>query len=40
MDYIKKLNNYDAADIADVAVSDRYQLYEEGFVIYEKNQLN
>lgn len=36
MDYIKRLNNYDGPDIAKIAVSDQYELYEEAFFIYKK----
>jgi len=36
MDYIKRLNNYDGPDIAKIALSDQYQLYEEAFFIYKK----
>lgn len=36
MDYIKRLNNYDGPDIAKIAISDQYQLYEEAFFIYKK----
>jgi clathrin heavy chain len=38
MDYINRLDNYDGADIAKIAV-DR-GLYEEGFTIYQKHKLN
>lgn len=34
--YIDRLDNYDGPDIAKIAVSDQYQLYEEGFLIYKK----
>merc|ERR1719233_287098 len=34
--YIDRLDNYDGPDIAKVAVSDQYKLYEEGFLIYKK----
>nr|KAJ3422166.1 hypothetical protein HK105_000871 [Polyrhizophydium stewartii] len=34
MDYIKRLNNYDAPDIANIAVGS--ELYEEAFTIYNK----
>jgi len=36
MDYIKRLENYDGPDIAKIAVSEQYQLYEEAFFIYKK----
>lgn len=36
MDYIKRLNNYDGPDIAKIAISDQYKLYEEAFFIYKK----
>ena len=36
MDYIKRLNNYDGPDIAKIAISDQYELYEEAFFIYKK----
>lgn len=36
MDYIKRLNNYDGPDIAKIAISEQYQLYEEAFFIYKK----
>lgn len=36
MDYIKRLENYDGPDIAKIAVSDQYKLYEEAFFIYKK----
>ena len=35
MDYIKRLNNYDGPDIAKIAISDQYELYEEAFFIYK-----
>ena len=38
MDYIKRLDNYDGKQIADIALGEQYQLYEEAFVIYEKQQ--
>jgi len=34
--YIDRLDNYDGPDIAKIAVSDQYKLYEEGFLIYKK----
>lgn len=36
MDYVKRLDNYDGPDIAKIAVSDQYKLYEEAFFIYKK----
>lgn len=36
MDYIKRLQNYDGPDIAKIAISEQYQLYEEAFFIYKK----
>lgn len=36
MDYCKRLNNYDGPDIAKIAISEQYQLYEEAFFIYKK----
>lgn len=36
MDYIKRLENFDGPDIAKIAVSDQYKLYEEAFFIYKK----
>jgi clathrin heavy chain len=36
MDYINRLDNFDGPDIAVVALSDEYRLYEEGFAIYKK----
>jgi len=36
MDYIKRLENYDGPDIAKIAISDQYKLYEEAFFIYKK----
>ncbi len=38
MDYINRLENYDAPDIANIAVSN--QLYEEAFSIYKKFGVN
>ena len=34
MDYVSKLDNYDAPDIANIAVGS--ELYEEAFAIYKK----
>jgi clathrin heavy chain len=36
MDYINRLDNYDGPDIALVALSDEYCMYEEAFTIYKK----
>uniref|UniRef100_A0A0K8TT11 Clathrin heavy chain n=1 Tax=Tabanus bromius TaxID=304241 RepID=A0A0K8TT11_TABBR len=38
MDYINRLDNYDAPDIANIAVSN--QLYEEAFAIFKKFDVN
>jgi len=38
MEYINKLDNYDAPDIAKIAVDQ--ELYEEGFLIYSRFKLN
>jgi len=40
MDYIDRLNNFDGHDIAKIACSDSYQLYEESFEIYKKVDSN
>jgi clathrin heavy chain len=36
MDYVNRLDNYDGLDIAKIAVSEQYQLYEEAFFVYKK----
>lgn len=36
MEYVKRLDNYDGAEIAEEAINEKYGLYEEGFVIYDK----
>ncbi|KAJ1460266.1 hypothetical protein M885DRAFT_459036 [Pelagophyceae sp. CCMP2097] len=36
MEYVNRLDNFDGPEIAKIAVSDQYALYEEGFVIYTK----
>jgi len=36
MDYINRLDNYDGDQIAQIALGDDYQLYEEAFLIYKK----
>ena len=38
MDYINRLENYDANDIANVAIDN--ELFEEAFTIYKKFNLN
>uniref|UniRef100_A0A183D4F2 Clathrin heavy chain n=1 Tax=Gongylonema pulchrum TaxID=637853 RepID=A0A183D4F2_9BILA len=38
MEYIQKLDNYDAPDIANIAISN--QLHEEAFAIYKKFDVN
>jgi len=40
MDYITRLDNYDGSEIAEIAISEQYELYEEGFAIYKKFQMN
>lgn len=39
LDYISRLENYDAEEIAQVAMDDPYNLYEEAFTIYSKNNM-
>lgn len=36
MDYINRLDNLDGPAVAEIALQDEYQLYEEAFVIYQK----
>jgi len=36
MEYINRLDNFDGPEIAKIAISDQYALYEEGLVIYTK----
>lgn len=36
MDYINRLDNYDGEEIAKIALSEEYALYEEALVIYKK----
>jgi len=36
MDYIKRLENYDGPEIAKIALSEQYKLFEEAFFIYKK----
>lgn len=38
MEYIQKLDNYDAPDIANIAISS--ELYEEAFAIFKKFDVN
>lgn len=38
MEYINRLDNYDAPDIANIAISS--ELYEEAFAIYRKFEVN
>lgn len=40
MEYVKRLDNYDGAEIAEEATKEEYGLYEEGFVIYDKFSLH
>lgn len=40
MDYVNRLNNFDGAEIAKVAVGEPYNLFEEAFQIYKKFNLN
>jgi len=40
MDYIHRLENFDGPDIAKIACSDSYKLFEEAFEIYRKCNLN
>jgi len=36
MDYITRLDNYDAVGLAQEAEKDEYQLYDEAFTMYKK----
>ncbi|CAM9417931.1 unnamed protein product, partial [Phaeothamnion confervicola] len=36
MDYINRLDNFDGPEIAKIAASEQYELFEEAFVIYNK----
>eukprot|EP01138_Halocafeteria_seosinensis_P003567 gb/GECG01003646.1/.p1 GENE.gb/GECG01003646.1/~~gb/GECG01003646.1/.p1 ORF type:complete len:1723 (+),score=251.44 gb/GECG01003646.1/:1-5169(+) len=36
MDYIHRLDNFDGSSIAEIALRENYQLYEEAFAIYKK----
>ncbi len=38
MDYINKLNNFDAPDVAELAIKNN--LFEEAFTIYKKHEDN
>ena len=38
MDYVSRLDNYDAPDIANIAIAS--ELYEEAFVIFKKYKVN
>jgi len=38
MDYINRLDNYDAPDIANIAISN--ELFEEAFAIFRKFEVN
>jgi clathrin heavy chain len=38
MDYIDRLNNFDAPDIANIAIQN--ELYEEAFSIFKKYNVN
>ena len=38
MEYINRLDNYDAPDIANIAIGS--QLYEEAFAIFKKFEVN
>jgi clathrin heavy chain len=40
MDYIHRLDHFDGPDIAKIACSESYELYEEAFEIYRKFDLN
>lgn len=35
-DYINRLDNYEEEEIAEICLNDKYQLYEEAFIIYSK----
>jgi len=35
-DYINRLDNFDGPEIAKIAASEQYELYEEAFAIYVK----
>lgn len=38
MEYIDRLNNYDAPEVADVCIAEN--LFEEAFVIFKKHNVN
>ena len=38
MEYINRLDNYDAPDIANIAIAS--ELYEEAFAIFKKFEVN
>jgi clathrin heavy chain len=40
MEYINRLDNFDGAEIAKIALRDEYGLFEEGFTIYKKFNLH
>ncbi len=40
MDYINRLDNYDAVQIAQIAMDPRYNLFEEAFTIYKKQNMH
>ncbi len=40
MDYINRLDNYDAVEIAKIAIDPKYKLYEEVFTIYKKEGMH
>jgi clathrin heavy chain len=40
MDYINRLDNYDAVDIAKIALDPKYNLPEEAFTIFKKHNLH
>lgn len=37
MDYINRLDNFDGDHLAEIALNEKYQLYEEALVIYKKS---
>lgn len=36
IDYINRLDNYDGQEIANAALKDEFQLYEEAFIVFKK----
>lgn len=40
MDYINRLDNYDAVEIARIALDPKYELFEEVFTIYKKQAMH